>query len=149
MAESDEKSRLPSRDAVVEHVQEMVGNGSGPAVLVVEVAGFDALASTDPTGAHAAIREVEARLDRVVRGRDVLGFEAPARFLLGCSSLGADAAGGVIERIRGGAAFPVEVGGDAVSLVLDIGTAFWAEGATGSSLVQAAEADLARSLPPA
>lgn len=149
MAESDEVSRLPGRSAVIEQVQEMVGNGSAPAVLVVEIAGFDALAESDPSGAHGAVREVEARLDRVVRGRDVLGFESPDRFLLGCASLGVEAAGGVIERIRGGAAFPVEVGGESVSLVLDVGAAYFSEGATGASLVDAAEADLARSLPPA
>ncbi len=149
MAESDEVSRLPGRGSVIEQVQEMVGSGSAPAVLVVEIAGFDALAESDPSGAHGAVREVEARLDRVVRGRDVLGFEAPDRFLLGCSSLSPESAGGVIERIRSGAAFPVEVGGEAVSLVLDVGAAFFAEGATGASLVDAAEADLVRSLPPA
>jgi GGDEF domain-containing protein len=144
MAESGEPSKLPRRDAVVDQVHDLVRNGLNPAVIVVEIAGFDALSGSDVAGAHQAVREVEARLDRVVRGRDVLGFEPPARFLLGCSSLVPEAAGGVLERIRGGAAFPVEVGGDAVSLVLDVGVAFFADGATGASLVEAAETDLGR-----
>ena len=50
----------------------------------------------------------------------------------------------VLERIRGGAAFPVDIGGDAVSLVLDVGSAYFAEGATGESLVVDAESDLGR-----
>jgi GGDEF domain-containing protein len=144
MAEINEPSKLPRRDAVVEQVHDLVRNGLSPAVFVVEIAGFDALSASDVDGAHDAVREVESRLDRVVRGRDVLGFEPPARFIFGCSSLPVDAAGAVLERIRGGAAFPVEVGGDAVSLSLDIGMAFFADGATGASLVEAAETDLGR-----
>ncbi len=144
MAETREPSKLPRRDAVVDQVHHLVRNGLNPAVIVVEVAGFDALSGTDADGAHEAVREVEARLDRVVRGRDVLGFEPPARFLLGCSSLQPESVGGLLERIRSGAAFPVEVGGDAMSLVLDIGTAFFSDGATGESLVVAAESDLGR-----
>lgn len=142
-------SRLPRRDGVVNQVQELVRSGSGPAVVVVEIVGFDALAATDANGARGAVNDVEERLDRVVRGRDVLGFEPPARFLLGCASLQPDAAGGVIDRIRSGAAFPIEVGGEAMSLVLDVGCAFWTAGASGESLVAAAEADLARSAPSA
>jgi GGDEF domain-containing protein len=145
MAESSESSKLPGRDQVVEQVHELVRKGLDPAVFVIEIAGFDALADADEAGAHHAVREVEARLDRVVRGRDVLGFEPPARFLLGCASLQPDAAGGVLDRIRGGAAFPVEIAGDAVSLVLDVGMAFCSDGATGASLVEAAERDLAGS----
>ena len=144
MAETSEPSQLPRRDAVVDQVHDLVRNGLSPAVIVVEIAGFDGLAGSDVEGAHRAVREVEARLDRVVRGRDVLGFEPPARFLLGCSSLVPEAAGGVLERIRGGAAFPVDVGGDSVSLVLDVGVAFFADGETGASLVEAAETDLRR-----
>jgi len=138
-------SRLPRRDGVVEKVHELVRSGSGPAVLVVEIVGFDSLAGTDAIGARGAVADVEERLDRVVRGRDVLGFEPPARFLLGCASLQPAAAGGVIDRIRSGAAFPVEVGGEAMSLMLDVGCAFWSAGASGESLVAAAEADLLRS----
>jgi GGDEF domain-containing protein len=144
MAETREPSKLPRRGAVVDQVDDLVSNGLSPAVFVVEIAGFDVLSGADADGAHDAVREVEARLDRVVRGRDVLGFEPPARFLLGCSSLQPEAAGGLLERIRGGAAFPVEVGGDAVSLALDIGIAFFSDGATGESLVEAAESDLGR-----
>lgn len=138
-------SRLPGRDGVVEKVHELVRSGSGPAVLVVEIVGFESLAGTDAHGARGAVADVEQRLDRVVRGRDVLGFEPPARFLLGCASLQPAAAGGVIDRIRSGAAFPVDVGGEAMSLMLDVGCAFWSAGASGESLVVAAEADLVRS----
>ncbi len=144
MVESDEPTKLPRRDDVVAQVQDLVGQSASPAVLVVEVAEWHALTETDRGGARRAVRELAERLDRVVRGRDVLGFEPPARFLLGCSSLSPDIAGGVIDRIRGGAAFPVEIDGGAVSLVLDVGMAFFSDGATGASLVEAAERDLGR-----
>lgn len=144
MADDLGPSKLPRRGAVVDQVDELVRNGSTPAVFAVQVAGFDGLVGSDPDGAERALRELEGRLDRVVRGRDVLGFEPPARFLVGCGGLAPDAAGGVLERIRGGAAFPVDIGGDAVSLVLDVGSAYFAEGATGESLVVDAESDLGR-----
>lgn len=144
MADLPEPTRLPHRDTVVARVEEMVRSGSAPAVFAVEVAGFDALAGSAPDDAHRALREVESRLDSVVRGRDVLGFEPPARFLLGCSALEPDRAGGLVDRIRSGAAFPVDIGGEPISLLVDVGAAYFSVGATGASLVDDAESDLRR-----
>lgn len=144
MADVSEPSKLPRRPAVVEQVETMVRTGAAPAVIAVEVAGFEGLHGSDPDDAHRAVRELERRLDRVVRDRDVLGFDPPARFLLACSGLGPDTSGGVLDRIRSGAAFPVDIGVDAVSLIVDVGTAYFTEGATGASLVDDAESDLRR-----
>lgn len=144
MAENRGPTNLPRRDAVVERVDEMVRSDATPAVFAVEVADFDALEGSDPDGARWAVREVEARLDSVVRGRDVIGFEPPARFLLGCSAMEPDRAGGLLDRIRSGAAFPLDIGGEPVSLRVDVGAAYFSTGATGASLVDDAETDLRR-----
>lgn len=116
-------------------------------MLVVEVASFDGLRSSDPTGADAAVGELARRLDRLIRGGDVLGFEPPARFLIGCSSVAAEGSGGLVDRIRGGVALPVEIGGHPMSLVVDVGMAFWTDGSTADELMATAEADLGRPLP--
>lgn len=144
MVENPESTRLPHRAAVVARVDEMVRSGATPAVFAVEITGFGALSGSDPDDAHRAVREVESRLDSIVRGRDVLGFEPPARFLLGCSSLAPERAGGLLDRIRSGAAFPVDIGGEPVSLLIDVGAAYFSTGATGASLVDDAETDLRR-----
>ncbi len=147
MAEAAGQSKLPGRDEMIGRIDALVEDGRHAAVLIVEVAGFDQLLAVDESDAGAVVREVEKRLDRLVRGRDALGFVEPARFVLGCPALAVEAAGGLAERIRGGAALPVDVAGESLSLTLDIGMAFSDGKSDGLGLLEAAEADLERSRP--
>lgn len=147
MSEPDGPIRLPRRDEVLADMDRLVEGGSRLSVIVVEVAAFDGLSRIDSGDAAAAVAETARRLNRLIRSRDVLGFEPPARFLLGCVSLAPEQAGALVERIRGGVAMPVDVGGEPMSLVVDIGTAFWSDNPTAGDLVAAAEVDLERIRP--
>lgn len=147
MVDQPAPSRLPGRDEMIGRIDALVDDGSGPAVLAIEVVGFDDLRARDERDARGIVGEVESRLDRLVRGRDVLGFVPPARFLIGFPSVTVETVGALVDRIRGAAAMPVEVAGDALSLVLDVGMAFWSVDETGRSLVETAESDLERARP--
>lgn len=129
---------------MIGRIDKLVAHRSDTAVLVVEVRGFDGLRAIDEEDARLVVREVESRLDRLLRSGDVLGFVDPARFLLVCPHLAVEDAGALIERVRGGAALPVELGGEAVSLSLDVGVAFASDGASGVALVESAETELER-----
>lgn len=142
--DADGVNGLPGPTDVADRLDALLARGQRPAVYLVSVDGYDTLVSEDPEGARAAMREAARRLDRLVRSSDVLGAVAPGTFVLVGAGVTPDAAGALVERIEGAAALPVEVGGQPVSLKVDIGLAFAASGSSADELLGRASADLDR-----
>jgi GGDEF domain-containing protein len=124
---------LPDRTAVLGHVAGLLerhrsvtprgrATDARPALCVVQVEGYPALAERDAAGASSAMDEVARRLDRLVRSGDVLGRLAPDRLVV-AADISPAVVGALVERIRGAVAMPVEVAGDLLSLVAVIGLA--------------------------
>ena len=135
---------LPDREVVAARVDAMLAEGRRPAVFVVAVDGYHVLAARDGDGTRAAMDEAARRLDRLVRSSDVLGTVEPGTFVLVGSGVEPAVAGALVERIQGAVALPVDVGGEPVSLRVDIGLAF-ADGPTSAGdLLARADDDLQR-----
>jgi len=113
-----------------------------PALYLVGIQGHDELRTMDPDGCADAMTEVSRRLDRLVRGTDVLGYTAPGTFALAAGSVTPSSAGALIERIEGAAAMPLEIGVDMLSLRAFVALAFAQGGASGEELMCEAERDL-------
>ncbi len=115
-----------------------------PALYLVGIQDHDQLRSIDVDGCAKAMHEVSTRLDRLVRGTDVLGYVAPGTFALAAGSVTPESAGALIERVEGAAALPVEIAGDIVSLRAFVALAFAGPGSSGEQLMRDAERDLDR-----
>ena len=115
-----------------------------PALYLVGVQDHDELRSIDAEGCAEAMDEVSRRLDRLVRGSDVLGYTAPGTFALAAGSVTPTSAGALVERIEGAAALPLEIGGEVVSLRALVALAFAEGGASGEQLMSDAERELER-----
>ncbi len=153
---------LPDRDVVVERLDQMIERTSAaldaasrrsdppevtpryPALYLVGIQGHDELRTIDASGCDGAMREVSRRLDRLVRGSDVLGYTAPGTFALAAGSVTPESAGALVERIEGAAALPVEIGDDVVSLRAVVALAFAEGGVAGEQLMRFAERELDR-----
>lgn len=156
---------LPERTAVLEHVANRLerhraassrggtaapharATDNRPALCVILVDGYPALAARDPLGASAAMHEVARRLDRLVRSGDLLGRLAPDRLVVAVD-ISPAVAGALVERVRGAVAMPVEVDGDLLSLVAVVGLAIVDDSADrapidADGLLERAERDLA------
>lgn len=158
---------LPERTAVLGHVAGLLerhraasrgrsasspgrATDARPALCVILVEGYPALAARDPLGASAAMHEVARRLDRLVRSGDLLGRLAPDRLVVAVD-ISPAVVGALVERVRGAVAMPVEVDGDLLSLVAVIGLAIVDDTPDRppidpSDLLGRAEADLALQL---
>jgi GGDEF domain-containing protein len=158
---------LPDRTAVLGHVADRLerhraassrsgsashgrASDARPALCVILVEGYPALAARDPLGASAAMHEVARRLDRLVRSGDLLGRLAPDRLVVAVD-ISPAVAGALVERVRGAVAMPVEVDGDLLSLVAVIGLAIVDDTPDGApidpaGLLGRAEKDLALQL---
>jgi GGDEF domain-containing protein len=143
--EGDGAMELPDRDAVLDRLGAVLAQGQRPAVYVVAVDGYEALEARDPTGARNAMQSAAARLDRLVRSSDVLGSIGPGTFVLVGSNVEPSVAGALVERVEGALALPVDVGGEPLSLKVDVGVAFATSASTAAELLDRADADLHRS----
>ena len=157
---------LPGRGVIVDRIDQMIGATSAareaesrwpdppevvpryPALYLVGIGDHDDLLALDPRGCADAMTEVSRRLDRLVRGSDVLGYTAPGTFALAAGSVTPTSAGALVERIEGAAALPLEIGGDVVSLRAFVALAFADGDVRGEELMCHAERDLARLLGP-
>lgn len=156
---------LPDRNQVVWHLDKMLerwnadgvvadsGNGTTdrfrpepkpPAVYSIGLVGHDELYSIDAEGTDLALIEITRRLDRLVRADDLLGRVSPDQFLLAAASVAPSTAGVIMERVSGAVAMPIDIGGQPVSLAVEIGLAFAFDGASSESMIAAAEKDRAR-----
>ncbi len=151
---------LPGRGVIVDRIDQMIEVTSAargaeprwpdppeptpryPALYLVGIDGHDELVSIDPSGCTAGMTEVSRRLDRLVRGSDVLGYTAPGTFALAAGSVTPVSAGALVERIEGAVALPLEIGGDVWSLRALVALAFAEDGASGEDLMRRAERDL-------
>ena len=145
--ELDEVTGLPSLPSMIARLDALLAEGRRPAVYVLAVDGYDVLAARDPEGARESMREAAQRLDRLVRSSDVLGTVQPGTFILVGAGIEPAVAGSLVERIQGALAFPMDVGGESLSLRVDIGVAFSTAGSVSRDLVESAGADLRRSRP--
>lgn len=155
---------LPGRDGIVDRVDQMIEATSVaqrsesswpdppdvvpryPALYLIGILGHHELRSMDPAGCDEAMTEVSRRLDRLVRGSDVLGCTAPGTFALAAGSVTPTSAGALVERIEGATAMPLEIGGSVVSLRAMVALAFADGDGRGEDLMCDAERDLARLL---
>ncbi|MGB3410032.1 MAG: diguanylate cyclase [Microthrixaceae bacterium] len=156
---------LPDRNEVIGHLDRMlerwnangvVGDTGGgttdrfrpepkpPAVYSIGLLGHDELYSMDAEGTDLALIEITRRLDRLVRSDDLLGQVSPDQFLLAAASVAPSTAGVIMERVSGAVAMPLDIGGQPVSLSVEIGLAFAFDGASSESMIAAAEKDRTR-----
>lgn len=153
---------LPDRRVVVERLDQMIESTTAaldaaprwpdspevspryPALYLVGIQDHEDLRSIDAAGCDQAMREVSRRLDRLVRGSDVLGYTAAGTFALAAGSVTPESAGALVERIEGAAALPVAIGDDVVSLHAVVALAFAGGDVSGERLMQDAERDLER-----
>lgn len=142
----DPLTGLPDRRELTAALREMLGGNESPALFAVSVDGYSALVAERPAEADVAIREVVARLSRLVRADDVLAVLAPGVFALAGPGVEGGDTDVVVERIRGAFAMPVDVGGESVSFPVTVGVAHSADGAVATDMILAAEADLGRRL---
>ena len=142
----DPLTGLPDRRELTAALREMLGGNEAPALFAVSVDGYRALVAERPAEADVAIREVVARLSRLVRADDVLAVLAPGVFALAGPGVEDGDTDVVVERIRGAFAMPVDVGGEAVSFPVTVGVAHPTDGAVATDMILAAEADLGRRL---
>ena len=103
---------LPPRSVVVERLDEMIASqdlssSAQPAAYLVGIDDYEALSGSDQSGTEAAMQEIAARLDRLVRTADVLGLIEPGLFVLVAAAVAPASAGAVMERIRGAIALPM------------------------------------------
>lgn len=115
-----------------------------PAVYSIGLLGHDELYSMDAAGTDQALVEIKRRLDRLVRADDILGQVSDGQFLLAASAVAPSTAGVIMERVTGAVAMPLEIGGQPVSLAVEIGLAFAFDGASSESMIAAAEKDRQR-----
>ncbi len=153
---------LPGRAVIVDRLDQMIGTTTAaldavpswpdppetsprfPALYLVGIQDHEQLRSIDADGCAEAMHEVSRRLDRLVRGSDVLGYTAPGTFALAAGSVSPESAGALVERIEGAAALPIELGGDVVSLRAFVALAFAESGSSGEQLMRDAERELDR-----
>lgn len=156
---------LPDRDEVAGHLDKMLEhwNADGvkgrsrigssdrfrpepkpPAVYSIGLLGHAELHSLDAEGTALALLEITRRLDRLVRADDVLGQASPDQFLLATAAVAPSTAGVIMERVAGAVAMPLDIGGQPVSLSVEIGLAFAFDGASPETMIAAAEKDMAR-----
>jgi GGDEF domain-containing protein len=143
--EPDGAMELPDRDAVLGRLDALLAQGQRPAVYLVAVDGYEVLEARDPDGTRTAMRSAAGRLDRLVRSSDVLGAIAPGTFVLVGSNVEPSVAGALVERVEGALALPLDVGGEPLSLKVDVGVAFATSASSGADLLERADADLLRS----
>jgi GGDEF domain-containing protein len=142
----DPATGLPGRSELVERLSAMLADDVSPALFAVAIHGYAELAESHTAEADAAMREVTARLGRLVRASDVLAVLSPGVFALAGPGVGHTDTAILIERVQGAFALPVQVGPEAVSFPVTAGIAHPSVGIDGDSLVAEAEADLHRRL---
>lgn len=142
----DPMTGLPDRRELTSALREMLGGREDPALFAVSVDGYSALLADRPSEAEAAVREVVARLSRLVRADDVLAVLSPGVFALAGPGVEVADTSVMLDRIRGAFAMPVEVGGDVVSFPVTVGVAHAAGSGAATDMILAAEADLRRRL---
>lgn len=135
---------LPGMSQVRGRIEELLAAGRTLAVYLVSVEGYDRLLASDADGAHHVLRQVARRLDRLVRGSDLLAVEGPGRFVLVATDVAPAVAGALVERVEGAAALPVEFDGATVSLQVRVGLALASEGGGAGDLLHRAADDLER-----
>lgn len=155
---------LPGRSVIVDRLGQMIDSTSAalavgstwpdppdpparyPALYLVGIEGHRELVTADSEGCASAMIEVSRRLDRLVRGTDLLGYIAPGTFALAASSVTPPTAGTLVERIEGAVALPLDVVGQVVSLRAFVALAFADGDQDAEQLMASAESRLERLL---
>lgn len=148
---------LPNRETVLARLDAMLSNTPPPTgapgetaevarvtVCAIAIDGHDELVALDPEGTTAAMIELGRRLDRLVRSDDVLGRLSLDRFVLVAASLAPIHAGGLLERIGGAVAMPIELDGQPISIGVTVGVAFADRRHDAAGLLSEAERDVER-----
>ncbi|MCB1270850.1 MAG: diguanylate cyclase [Microthrixaceae bacterium] len=137
---------LPDRHVLVASLEEMMDSGGEPVVFVMSVDGFDAMLDGREETTGALTRELGARLSRLVRSNDLLAVLDPGVFALAGVGIDQQDAAGMLERMRGVFAVPVELEGEFLSLSVTVGVSRSGRRTRGAALLEAAESDLASKL---
>lgn len=117
--------RLPGRDELIEQTArrfEQFDEFDGAADESARGDWCATFCAVRLDGTAAAV--VPARLDRLIRSKDLLGQIDPDTYVVASPALDPTSAGTVVERIRGAVAMPVDIDGETVSPRCDVGVAF-------------------------
>jgi GGDEF domain-containing protein len=132
------------RDGLVAELAATLRRGDAAGLVAVRIRDIDGFLRIGAIGSLDATAE---RLGRLVRSADVLARIDDATFLLLAPGLTSATATGLVERVEGAVAFPVEVGDDVVSLTTDVRVSFPSAPAVGDrDAVGAAAAAVSRAL---
>jgi two-component system cell cycle response regulator len=148
---TDELTGLHNRRHLDPQLQQLLDRSRRDSTpLTVAIADVDDLEAVNDRCGRAAgddvLREIAARLNRVVRAEDVLGRWGGDEFLVLAPDTGPSGMWALAERLRRHAAStPIAVdGGTELSVTISLGWAAWHDGDTGHALL--ARADRALSL---
>ena len=138
---------LPNRSVALQRLDEMIASqdsnsSAQPAAYLVGIDDYEALSASDQSGTEAAMEEIAARLDRLVRTADVLGLIEPGLFVLVAAAVAPASAGAVMERIRGAIALPMEIAGQPLSVLVHVAVSFFVAGDSAESMLTQAGVEL-------